>query len=218
MVKWFADDVTKLGILHAYAQETYHLPEHPHTIRTIYVRHNYVPPATSQYPQPLYTPNHPSNQYSQCPSYRSHTNQHDTIVYPYPRNATYTNPSWRPPFSSASQTDSKYQARRSNISGQNNNYSNIIQNNALKDRQCLVSGTLDHKPITILIDTGSSISLLNEQLYCSLSFVPPLEPIQFSVSGVDDRPLIALGVASVSIDIDGNTFQVQLVVTSNNLF
>ena len=139
-------------------------------------------------------------------------------ILTHPRNATCTNPSWRPPFSSASQTDSKYQARRSNISGQNNNYSNVIQNNALKDRQCLVSGTLDHKPITILIDTGSSISLLNEQLYCSLSFVPPLEPIQFSVSGVDDRPLIALGVASVSIDIDGNTFQVQLVVTSNNLF
>ena len=59
---------------------------------------------------------------------------------------------------------------------------------------------------------------MNEQLYCSLSFVPPLEPIQFSVSGVDDRPLIALGIASISIDIGGNTFQVQLVVTSNILF
>ena len=30
-----ADDVSKLGILHAHAQETYHLPEHPHVIRTI---------------------------------------------------------------------------------------------------------------------------------------------------------------------------------------
>ena len=116
--------------------------------------------------------------------------------YPYPRNTIYTNPSRRPPFSSADQTDNKYQARRSNIPGQNNNYSDVIQNHALKDCQCLVSGTLDHKPITILIDTGFSISLLDEQLYCSLSFVPPLQPIQFLVSGADNRPLIAQGITA----------------------
>ena len=86
--------------------------------------------------------------------------------------------------------------------------------------QCLVSGTLDHKPITILINTGSSISVLDEQLYCSLFFVPLLQPIQFSVSGAgaDDRPLIALGITSLSIAIDDNTFQVQLVLTRNILF
>ena len=136
--------------------------------------------------------------------------------YPYPRNTIYTNPSRRPPFSSADQTDNKYQARRSNIPGQNNNYSNVIQNHALKDCQCLVSCTLDHKTITILIDTGSSISLLDEQLYCLLPFVPPLQPIQFS--GADDRPLIALGITSLSIATDDNTFQAQLVVTRNILF
>ena len=27
MVYWFANDITKLSILHAHAQETYHLPE-----------------------------------------------------------------------------------------------------------------------------------------------------------------------------------------------
>ena len=102
--------------------------------------------------------------------------------YPYPPDATYTNPSRRPPFSS-NQTDSKYQARRSNIPGQNNNYSNMIQNDALQDRQCLVSGTVDSKPITILIDNGSSISVLDEQLYYSLSSVPPLKPLPFPVSG-----------------------------------
>ena len=133
--------------------------------------------------------------------------------YPCLRNATYTNPSRRPPFSSADQTDNKYQARRSNIPGQNNNYSNVIQNHALKDRQCLVSGTLYHKPIAILIDKGSSISLLDEQLHCPLSLVPPLQPIQFSVSGADDRCLIALGITSLPIAIDDNTFQVQFVVT-----
>ena len=196
-----------MGILHAHAQETYHLPEH-----------NYVPPGTSQHPQPLYTPNCLSNQYSQHPSYRSHTNRHDTLGYPYPRNSTYTSPSRGPPFSSTDQTDRKYQARRSNIPCQNNNYGNVIQNHALKDRQCLVSGTLDHKPITILTDTGSSINLLDEQLYCSLSFVPPLQPIKFSVSGADDRPLIALGITSLPITIDDNTFQVQFVVTRNILF
>ena len=31
-------------------------------------QHNYVPPDTSQYPQPSHTPNRPSNQYSQRPS------------------------------------------------------------------------------------------------------------------------------------------------------
>ena len=107
---------------------------------------------------------------------------------------------------------------RSNIPGQNNNYSNVIQNHPLKDHQCIVSGTLDHKPITILIDTGSSISLFDEELYCLLSFLPPLQPIQFSVSGADDRALIALGITSLSIAIDDNTFQVQLVATRDILF
>ena len=137
------------------------------------------------------------------------------MCYPNLRNANYTNPSRRPPFSSADQTDSKYQARRSNIPGQNNTYSNVIQNHALKDRQCLVSGTLDQKPTTMLIDTGSSISLLDEELYCLLSFSPPLQPIQFSVSGADDMPLMALAITSLSIAIDDNTFQGQLVVTRN---
>ena len=178
-------------------------------------RNNYVPPAPSQYPQPLYPSNRPSNQYSQRPPYSSQTNRHNNMGYPYPWNATYTNPFRRPPFSSADQTDNKYQARGSNISGQKNNYSNVIQSHALKDHQCLASGTLDHKPITILIDTGSSISLLDEQLYCSLSIVPPLQPIQFSVSGADDRPL---GITSLFIAIDDNTFQVQLAVTRNIFF
>ena len=162
---------------------------------------------------PSYPSNHPSNQYSQRPSYRSHTNQHNTMGCPYLHNAIYTNPSRRPPFSSADQTDNKYQAKKFNIPGQSNNYSNVIQNHALKDRQCLVSGTLYHKPIAILIDKGSSISLLDEQLHCPLSLVPPLQPIQFSVSGADDRCLIALGITSLPIAIDDNTFQVQFVVT-----
>ena len=136
--------------------------------------------------------------------------------YPYPPDATYTNPLRRPSFSSVNQTNNKYQAGRSNIPGQNNNYSNVIQDHALQDRECLVSGTLDHKPMTVLIDTGSSISLLDEQLYCLLPFDPPLQPIQFS--GADDRPLIALGITSLSIATDDNTFQAQLVVTRNILF
>ena len=82
-------------------------------------RHNYVPPVPYQYPWPLYTPHCPFNQYSPRPSYRLHTNRHDKMGYPYSRNATYINPSRRPAFSSADQTDNKYQARRSNISGQN---------------------------------------------------------------------------------------------------
>ena len=71
-------------------------------------QHNYVPPAPSQYPQSSYTPNCPHNQYSPCPSYRSHTNRHDTMGYLYPPYATNTNPSRRPPLSSTDQTDNKY--------------------------------------------------------------------------------------------------------------
>ena len=46
-----------------------------------------------------------------------------------------------PPFSSADQTDNKYQARRTSIPGQHNNCSNVIQNHPLQDQQCL------HPPI-----------------------------------------------------------------------
>ena len=126
--------------------------------------------------------------------------------YPYPQDAIYTNPSRRPPFLFVDLTDNKYQARRSNIPGQQNNYSNVIQNHALQDRQCLVSGSLDNKPIFILIDTSSSISLMDEQLYFSLSLVPPLQPIPFSVSGTDNKPLIALGKTVISIAIDDAIF------------
>ena len=63
----------------------------------------------------------------------------------------------------------------------------------------------------------SSISLLDEQLYCLLSFVPMLQPVQFSLSGADDRPLIALSTTLLSIAIDDNIFQVQFFVTRNIL-
>ena len=100
-------------------------------------RCNYVPPGPSQHPWPSNTPNCPSNQYSQCPSYRSHVNRRDPIGYPYLRDATYTSPSRRPPFSSADQTDNKYQARRTNIPGQHNDFSNVIQNHPFQNQQCL---------------------------------------------------------------------------------
>ena len=104
--------------------------------------HNYVPPGPSQYPRPSYTPNRPSNQYSQRPSYRSHVNQHDPIGYPYPQDATYTtSPSRRPLFSTVDQTDNKCQARRTTIPGQHKNYSKVIENDPLQDQQCL------HPPI-----------------------------------------------------------------------
>ena len=106
-------------------------------------RHNYVPPGPSQHPRLSYTSNCPSSQYSQRPSYRSHVNQRNPIGYPYPQDATYTSPSRRSSFSPADQTDNKYQARWTNIPGQHNNYSNVIQNHPLQDQQCL------HPPINV---------------------------------------------------------------------
>ena len=67
-----------------------------------------------------------SNQHSQRASYRSHDNQRDPMGYPYTRDATYASPSRQPPFSSTDQTEIKNQARRTNIPGQHNNYSNVI--------------------------------------------------------------------------------------------
>ena len=81
----------------------------------------------------------PLSQYSQRPSYGSHVNQRDPIGYPYLQDASYTSPSRRPLFSFADQTDNKYQARRTNISGQHNNYSNMIQNHHLQEQQCFRS-------------------------------------------------------------------------------
>ena len=141
-------------------------------------RHSYISSATSQHPGPSYTP----SQHSQCPFYRPNANRLDTMGYRYPQDTAYTNPSQRPPFPSTDRTDNKYQTRRSNVPGQQNNYSNVIQNHALQDWQCLVSANLDNKHITVLIDTGFSISLLDEQLYYLLSLVPPLQPILFSIS------------------------------------
>ena len=100
-------------------------------------QHNYVPSGLSQHPWPSYIPKCPYNQYYQRPSYRSHVNQRDPRGYPYPQDATYTSTSRRPFFSSADQTGNKYQPRRTNILGQDNNYSNVIQNHPLQDQQCL---------------------------------------------------------------------------------
>ena len=125
------------------------MPRKPTTSKTTQTlpesRRNYVPSGPSQHPRPSCTPNRPHNQYSPCPSYRSHINQRDSMGYPYPQDATSTSPSRRPPFSSADQTDSKYQARRTNIPGQRNNYSNLIQNHPLQDQQCIHSSiNADH--------------------------------------------------------------------------
>ena len=46
----------------------------------------------------------------------------------------------------------------------------------------------------------------------------PLQSILFSVSGADDKPLIALGKTFISIASDNETFWVQLVITRNIIF
>ena len=81
-----------------------------------------------------------------------------------------------------------------------------MQTHALQDRECLLSSNLDNETITILIDTNSPFSLLGEQLYYLLSSIPPLEPILFSVSGEDNKPLIVLGETFISITINDDTF------------
>ena len=147
-----------LGVLHTHAWKTYCAQEHPRITRIT---------NTTIYPQPPHNIHgrRKAPVMSQRTSFRPNDNRHDTVGYPYPQDAIYTNPSRRPPFPSANQTNSKYQTRRPNTPGQQKTYSNVIQNHALQDRQCLASGSLDNKLITNLIDTGSFISLLEKQLY-----------------------------------------------------
>ena len=59
---------------------------------------------------------------------------------------------------------------------------------------------------------------MDEQLYYSLSLVPPPQPTPLSVSRADEKPLIALGKTAVFIAINDTTFWVQLVVTRSILF
>ena len=193
------------------ANSPYVLPESPTQLCTSCHLPTSSPIACSQPPP---TP----NQYSQCPSYTPHANRHNTVGYPYPQDAVHTSPSRRPTLQSTDHANNRYQARRSNVPGQHNNYNNVVQHHALLHCQCLVSGSLDDIPISVLIDTGSSIRLLDERLHYLLPSIPPLQPAQFSVSGADDRPLIVLSMATLSIAINNNTFRVQLVFTRNILF
>lgn len=62
------------------------------------------------------------------------------------------------------------------------------------------------------------MNLLDEQLYFSFSSIPPIQSIQFSVSGVDDKPLILLGKTFISIAIDNDAFVVQFITLEASFF
>ena len=100
----------------------------PTKVPTRYQNHrpSYVPRNASQYLQSSYIPNH---NFPRAP-YKTDDRRHNTMGHHYPQDSIYTNPSRKPPFPPANQTDNKYQARRSNIPSQHKNYSNVIQNHA----------------------------------------------------------------------------------------
>ena len=106
----------------------------------------------------------------------------------------------------------------SNIPSLSKNYSYVIQNHALQEQQCLVSGKVDNKIISILINTGSSIGLLDEKRYYSLSSIPPPQFIPFLVLGSGNKRLNLLGKTLLPIVIDDDAFLVQHIVTKNILF
>ena len=209
---WFVEDVTVLGILYAHAQQTYRLQEHPRVTR---ITNAPIYPLPSHNIHGHRTP--PISILNVLPIDQTTV---DTILWDILINKMPSIPiPHRDHHSpSADWTGNKYHARRSNIPGQQHNYSNVIQNHALQDWRCLESGSLDNKLITILIDTGSSISLMDKQVYYSFSLVPPLQPTPSSVSSIDDKPLVALGKTAISIAINEAMLQVQLVVTRNVLF
>lgn len=88
------------------------------------------------------------------------------------------------------QPNEKYQVMRSNIPSQPKNYYKVIQSHGLHEQQCLVSGKLDDKIISILMD-------FNRQNYewkmVLLTLFHTIQSIPFSVSGTGGKPLILLG-------------------------
>ena len=106
----------------------------------------------------------------------------------------------------------------SNIPSLSKNYSYVIQNHALQEQQCLVSSKVDNKIISILINTGSSIGLLDEKQYYLLSSTPPPQFIPFLVLGSGNKRLNLLGKTLLPIVIDDDAFLVQHIVTKNILF
>ena len=77
------------------------LPPSKAPIRYQNHRHNYIPHDTSQYLHPSYIP----NQHSHRAPYKTNDKRHDTMGYPCTQHAIYTNPSQKPLFLSADQTD-----------------------------------------------------------------------------------------------------------------
>ena len=95
---WSFVEVTVSGISHTHARQTY-----PLKVPTRYQnhRHNYIPHDISQYLQPSYIP----NQHSHRAPYKTNDKRHDTMGYPCTQDAIYTNPSRKPLFLSADQTE-----------------------------------------------------------------------------------------------------------------
>lgn len=69
-------------------------------------------------------------------------------------NYIYTTAPREPASQFENQPNAKYQTRRSNTQSQPKSYSYMIQDHALHELQCLVSGKLDNKIISILIDSN----------------------------------------------------------------
>ena len=82
-----------------------------------------------------------------------------------------------------------------------------------------MSDKLVNKIVSILIDTSSSISFLDEKLKYSLSSISPLQLIELAVLDTDDKRPISLDktVLPIAID-DDDTFVLHLIVTRNMLF
>ena len=126
-----------LGILHAHGQEIYHLHKHPHITRITDTTMSLLAPPNIHGRRTL--PITPQSIFSTSFLWITRQSTRSYRISLPARCQLYQSLTTTIILSFADQTDNKYQARRTNISGQHNNYSNMIQNHHLQDQQCFRS-------------------------------------------------------------------------------
>lgn len=71
-------------------------------------------------------------------------------------------------------------------------------------------------PVDTLIDTGSDLNLLREDVYGNLAIKPPITFVQMPLSGIGNSNISTIGSVSVNITVDNIPFFVQMHIIKNS--
>lgn len=75
-----------------------------------------------------------------------------------------------------------------------------------------VHGTINNQKVTMLVDTGSAVTITSAKLYHSLNQPLPLKPVSVSLRSVDSNSLSVLGQVNVPLVIGGTAFSHDVIV------